>query len=474
MVRKWMTWINYFACGIIALLLLAALGYYLMRQTTFSMNEDAARKLEVPKGTFARQPQEYEAIGAPALTLVYSPLSVQLPDLRRHLVYYGKNGRPDAKDDIPALFFSFTGNRAPTPLASGERLYLFYDKKLTPPQYVFSENNQPNSIWMEATSQGNQALVKVSMLGDNDQVITEPASYADFSLPEKELVRFGGTVWELGKWRVDGTLLARQKARWFGIDKFLEKHGGEEYKDLTNKQRIDFGENDEIYSVFVGLGDCLIWVDGKWQAIRTGEASIKHTLMCIKKIDERVLTLELWDVEGKGKITLNLVKANEAWVPQNLEQNFKFVGARTRSQFVFEINRERMMLRPYDWLLFTQDAGWKKLTNPQQIDDYVERRTVGPLFVFDKVDRKDDRQVIMGTLFNSARTEMVSFELPLQQAGSSGPQGAPGGPNDKRLKPKEGNIPATRIGNFPHGMPAQNNNVQKMMDPPRANIEEHE
>lgn len=436
MLKKWVTWINYSACGIIACLLLAAISFFLTRQTTFDLNEQTERKAEVPKRTFARSSQEYEAIGAPALNLAFSPLSIQLPDLRRHLVYYGKNGRPDALGDEPALFFAFTGNKTPTPFFSGKQLYLFYDKTQNPPQYVFSPNNEPTPIWMEAVAQGNQALVKVFMRAENGQVIREPASYADFTLPEKEFARFGGGgTWELDKWRVDGTLLARQKSRWHGTDKFLEKHGGEEYKDLINKQRIDFGEGEDIYSVYVGLGDCLIWKDGRWHRVKAGEASLHYTMMCVKKIDERVMNLELWDVDGKGKITLNLVKAAEAWMPQNLEQSFKFIGARTRSQFVFEINHERMILRPHDWLILT-DSGWKKLTTPQQIDDYVERKTLGPLFIFDKVERKEDRQVIFATLFNAARTEMAPLELSLQQ-GCGLPGQRQAGIGDKKPKAKE-------------------------------------
>lgn len=438
MVRKWMAWINYSACIIIALFLLGAIYFFWAQQRSFSIHDETIKTLELPKSSFARSAKDYEAIGAPALSLAFSPLSVQLPDLRRYLVYYGKNGRPDAQNDKQALYFAFTGNKTPTSLFPGERLYLLYDKKITPNQYVFSPDNTPTPIWIEATPQGNQALVKVAMKTEEGKIIKEPAAYAEFTLPEKEFVRSGGATWELGKWRVDGTLLARQKARWVGLDKFLEKHGGPEYQDYVNKQRIDFGEGNEVYSVYVGAGDCLIWADGQWKSVKVGEGSLNSPLLCVKKVDERVMNLELWDVGGKGKITLNLVRSNEAWSPQSLEQQFKFVGARTRTQFVFEINHERMLLRPHDWLLFT-DSGWKKLVTPKQIDDYVERKTVGPLFVFDRVEKKEDRQIIQGTFFNSARTEMAPVELGLQQSSPapSGPGALPG--NEKKQKTKESN-----------------------------------
>lgn len=438
MLKKWITWANGAIAIAAGLLLLSACVFLLMSRSRFPVSELPPKKAAIQKSAFARPEDDYKAIeNAPSLQLAFSPLSVQLPDLRRQLIYYGKNGRPDAKEGRPALFFSFTGNKMPNSLFPGERYYVYYDRSQTPNQYIFSPGNAPAPLWIETSIQGNQALVKVSMETEEGKVITEPKAYAEFTLPEKEYVRFGGNSWELGKWRVDGTMLARQKARWYGTDKFLEKHGGEEYKELMSKQRIDFGEGEEIYSVYVGQGDCMVWEEDRWHAVKVGEGSLNHTLMCIKKVDDRVMNLELWDVDGKGKITLNLVRANEPWAPQNLEQNFKFVGARTRSQFVFEVNKERVVLKPHDWLVLI-DGNWRKIVTPKEIDDYVERRIVGPLFVFDHVERKDDKQVVVGTLFNAARTETAPIELTMQQAFTPAP--AKSGPEEKKHKDKESKI----------------------------------
>jgi hypothetical protein len=89
------------------------------------------------------------------------------------------------------------------------------------------------------------------------------------------------------------------------------------------------------------------------------------------------------------------------------------MGARTRSQYVFEIDNERMLLRPQDWLLLTE-GGWKKLSTPKEIDDYVERRVTGTLFVFDSIGKKDEKQVIKGTVYNPMRTESYPVELATQ------------------------------------------------------------
>jgi hypothetical protein len=334
---------------------------------------------------------------------------------------------------VLSCILPFGAQKTPTAVLPGKKYYLLYDRYQK--QYVFSSDNIETPLWIEVTLHGNQVAVKVGMKGDNGQIISEPAANADFALAEKEYSRNGSAPWELGKWRVDGTLLARQKAKWFGIDKFLEKHGGEEFKNYENKQRLDFGEPEETYSVYVGPEDCMIWKDEHWQVMKPGKQTLGYPMMCVKRVDERIMNLELWDADGKGKIILNLLKTSEAWLPQNLMQGFKFMGARTRSQFVFEINKERMLLRPHDWLVLT-DKGWQKLITPEEIDNYVDRKIVGPLFVFDGIGKKDDKQVIMGTLFNSARTEMAPIELSLQSGGPTG-----GVDKDGKMKGQHPNVP---------------------------------
>lgn len=382
----------------------------------FSVSQE---KLPPPKGAFVQPAETYHKIGEPVLKLQQQAITPKLPDLRKTLVYYGKNGRPDAKPEQTQMHFSFLGNKVPVSVLPGDRLYLLYDRTTTPPQYAFSKNNQKTCLWIEPSYQENGgAFVKVAMCGENDAVVAEPAEYAFFSLPEKEMVRLGGGQWDIGKHRVDGTLLARQKARWYGVDKFIERHGGKEYESIMGKQRIDFGDKDELYSVFVGPGDVLVWENNRWKVVQPGPDSLGKPLLIVKKIDDRLMNFELWDVEGKSKIQLNLLKSMENWNSKNLQKGFKFVGAKTRSQFAFEIDKERVFLSPQDWLLKT-DEGWKKLTSAEEIDDYVDRKTIGPLFVFDGVVKVDNREVLSGIIFSPSRTEASSIEIPLQQGVSS-------------------------------------------------------
>lgn len=413
--QKWIGWVNVGLAAMIGLLLLAAAFFWVIRPSHFEVLDEALPQTGLPSHPFTLTKENYDAIDSPFLETSFKPLSLQLPDLRRYLLYYGKNGRPDANMENSFMHFAFTGNKTPFSVKTGEKIYLFYDRSLTPSQYILSPGNQESSLWFQVQTIGNQVQVSVSMRDENGQIIETPPDHHRFVVQEKEFAKHGGPAWELNGQKVDGTLLARQKARWYGTDKFMERHGGEEYASLQGKQRIDFGDGENLYSAYVSIGDTLAWSDGRWRAVQPGKDSLGKPLLILKRVDERLINFELWDPEGNGKLILNLIKSNESWQPQNIQQQFKFVGARTRSQFIFELNKDRLLLSPHDWLLMTPE-GWIKLTTPEDIDGYVERKTIGPLFVFDGIVRKEDRQVLTGTIFNTSRSDMFTVELPVQQA----------------------------------------------------------
>lgn len=417
MIRNWFSYLNLgLACTTVLFLLIAIL-LHLSRPTAIPIPDLTLEKSMLPKGAFTMEKEDYEAIGPPLMDLQFSPMSLQLPDLKRYLAYYGKNDRPDASIEQMLLHFSFSGSKEISSIPPETPLYLVYDKDKPGIKYLFSPDNQQTSLWIEATPQEKEAAINVAMKNEAGEIIRKPEKNAKFTVPEKEFRRLHRDTWKLGKWKADGTLLSRQKAKWHGQDLFFERHGGEEYKGTQGKQRIDFGEGEKTYSVFVDVGDALAWINNRWKEIEPGEESRQYVLLAVQQIEERLMKLNLWDEGGKAKVALNLLRSMDRMSLRNIEKAFKFVGARTRSQLMFEIDKERVLIGPKDWFLLV-DKTWKKLTTPEQIDDYVERRTIGPLFVIDEISREEGRQVLLGTLFNATRTNMNAIEIPLQQGAS--------------------------------------------------------
>ncbi len=441
MISQWLRWTNYAIAALIVLLLVATGFLWVNRSEEIVQGDLKLKPNRLPKSAFELDADAYKNIDQSLLALQSAPPTLQIPDLKNQLIYYGKNGRPDAQLANTSYHFSVSGNKTIASIAPGDRLYLVFDKKSGASKYVLSPNNGKTSLWIEAkpAEASTEILINVFMENDKGEVITEPKSNAEFKLTEKEFIRYAGVNWELGTFRVDGTLLARMRAKWHGPDKFLENHGGEQYAHATGKQRIDFGEGDDVYSVFVEVGDCLIWDSeaSKWKAVQPGVGSQKYPLLVAKKMEERLMSFELWDMDGKGKIALNMLKSTEPTMiagVHNIHNVFKFVGARTKTQCVFEINNERIVLSPSDWLLLTP-KGWKKLSSEEEIDDYVNRKTTGSLFVFEKLGRKDEKQVLIGMIYNPSRCDCQEIELSLQP--HTGPGSKPEESKETKEKEKE-------------------------------------
>lgn len=388
-----------------------------------------SKEFTLPKRAFECPPDSYEAIHGPILALEQLPPSIQLPDLKTHLVFCGKNGRPDADPIRPSYHFTISNGKVLSSFKTGERVFLVYDKRSSGSQFIFSPGNQKSSLWFEPYPNGEgEVRIKVGMEDGNGALIQTPETHAEFCLPEKDFNRIAQAAaqaqWDPTVFRIDATILSRHKARWMGQDRFLEKHGGEEYQDKIGRQRIDFGEGDSLYSLFIGSDNGLIWDNGRWKESAIGEVSASYPLLVVKKIEERIMSLELWDVDGKSKCVVTLLKtADPSCLQQanHLQQAFKFMGARTRTQFLFEVNRERMTLAPSDWILLTSQ-GWKKLATEREIEDFVNYKTPGPLFVFEGIKRKDEHQVMVGILYSSGRNEFHAIEFPIQQGSTKASQ----------------------------------------------------
>lgn len=450
MINQWIVRLNLILMILILAIASAAIFYWFHRPLRVENKDLYSKDYGLPKTAFDLDSKAYIGIDSPFLGLQNVPLALQVPDLRPLLLYYGKNGRPDAQTTQTLLHIALANNNKKIiSMKPGEPIFLTFDRATNPPKYVFSTGNEKTSLGLITTPLEKELQVEVLFENEKGEKILEPENYVKFNIPEKEFAGFGGAPWELGSFRVDGTLLVRQRAKWFGPDRFLEHHGGEDFKNIQGKQRIDFGENDDVYSVFISLGDCLIWEENKWKVVEPGSNSLKSPLLVVKKVDDRLMSFELWDEEGRGKVNLNLLKTTEPWTTQNsqaLETMFRFVGARTHSQCVFEINRERMVLSPSDWLLLTP-KGWKKLCSPEEIDQYVLRKMTGTLFVFEGISRENERQIMNGTLYSPGRHDSQKVELALQSGTKSRPpQIAKNTKDNKEKELKEAKEVADLIG----------------------------
>ncbi|MFZ0565749.1 MAG: hypothetical protein WAM28_06155 [Chlamydiales bacterium] len=413
-----------------------AMFFFLLPDNEPSLSVESSPRFSLPKSPFTQS----ETIGSAAfeqgpLSLKWVPPKMQLPSLKEELVFYGKNNRPDVPSGTCIYHIGLKGAIEPSSFTEREPIYLVYHRnevsslpQLPLPsqdgplwgdttsssqgRYLFSPNNQPTPLWLEINGINEQSVeIKVSMIDEQGSMVTSPPELHKFSLQATPLPNSQLMGWKLNGYRVDPTLLVRQKARWIGWDCFLEWHGGEEFAFTSGRERIDFLDGETPYSCYVRENDFLVWKEDHWEFPKPNEATLELPLLAIKKVDEKIMSLQLWPPKGKGSINLNLIRSKDRDGMPNLSQNFKFIGAKTWAQFIIECpNGDRMTLKANDWLLLTSE-GWKELKTSEEIDDYVQHRLTGPLFVLDKLTKQNGQQVLIGHLFNTSRTEVQQVTL---------------------------------------------------------------
>ncbi len=421
MLKKAVVYANYALLAVAILLALRVFWLLIFLPSAVQapvLPEKGSQTNQLPALGFHLTPEQYAAISGTVLETTFVAPTVSLPDLRPFLSYFGSNDRPDIASKQNLMHFGLKDVDQMGIIAPSEPLYLLFDRKRGQGgRYVFSLDNQPTKLWVEGQPGDNKATVLVRMVDEGGQVISQPSANGEFTVALSDYARAEGGKWEIGKQRVDGTLLARQKARWLGQDLLINKHGGNEYKDLVGKERVEFGEKEDKYAVYVSEGDCLVWDGHRWLVTKVDLQSRQYPLMCVKKIDDRLMRLQLWDVGGKGRVALNLIKATEPWTPQAVTKEFHFVSARTLSQYVFEVRKERLTLRPFDWLVLLE-KGWKPVATPEDIDAYVDRKIAGTLFVLDGMVKKDDKQMLQASFYSPQRTKVEVVLYPLDQQSS--------------------------------------------------------
>ncbi len=402
---RWLPYLN--AILVVTLISVGAFFFFFSRgENEILTIHPRIERSELPKSAFS-EPEDHD-LGTGPFALNWVPPLMQLPDLRGELQFFGQNGRPDATSGKPAYHLGLKGSGEVCSVQENGRIYLVYSEG----GYTFSPDNQPTPLWLEICASGANTLsLYVKMLDEKGGFVSSPQPLRQLTLSAQEFPRSQTMAWELGGYRVDSTLLVRQKARWIGSDRFLEMHGGDEYIHTVGRERIDFLSGETLYSCFIGLGDFLVWKNERWHTPMKGESSEGLPILCVRKIDEKIMSLELWDGPGRSKANLSLIRAKDHNKMPNLSQEFKFVGAKTWAQFIVECRKGgRLILKPNDWLVLTQE-GWKKLESAEQIDEYVGGSLVGPLFILDKRLTQNGRQVLVGHLFNLTRTEVEEIEL---------------------------------------------------------------
>lgn len=347
-------------------------------------------------------------------SLAHVDLQERLPDLSREIIFLGKNKRPDATGQF---FLQLASSKDVRVSHSGERVYLCADVSSGQAVFTFSPQNLPTHLWIECRAlggSGDRLEVKVRLLDGYQQLVTTPVERSVLclaSLPQRV------EEWKIGGVSVDASFPVKQKMRRMGKDAFLLMHGGEDHAHCTVKERVDFASlSGENYIRYLEAGDILLWDGDRWQMFSQFQGeSAEVPLLEVKKVEDKVMSLELWNVGGTAHQTINLVKMVSSPIEMSeLVKEFEFVGMRSWSCPILQVGGQRLLLFPNDWVVYCGER-WERIVCKEQLESFLSGKTQGPLFVFDTLEKEGSRFVLQGHVFNGHRTLVESVRLPLKQ-----------------------------------------------------------
>jgi hypothetical protein len=384
--------------------------FYPWRSAVFVQGNRSVQKST--QTTFA-----YETIGTGGLTLHPRYALGWVSRLADEMVLMAYNSRPDAASKDAKMLISLKNGKELLTLSSGRVLFL-------------KEASQGRGLCVSETPTG--LWVKPILL-ENGAVLIE----AGRRLVSKE----GQAGEEKGELMINpqGGVPARynptqqpyikelKSARSFPSDLLIQKYGGREYASWREKMILELTQGGSSYACFVAKGEFLLYDHGEWKVSPLEELKKDLPIAYIKSASAKGIELEAWDETGfyPIQIKIELEKPNRFQPkPDSMPSGIRL---RNGTAISCALGKRRVILKQGDWLLKTA-TGWRNLRKKEEIEQYLNHRLKGELFIFDVIEKEQGRLVMKGNLFDETRTQVQPFVLPIE--GDKAP-----GKTSRRRKP---------------------------------------
>ncbi len=350
----------------------------------------------------------YETIGKGALSLNATRSSQFIPRLGSELLLLARNTRPDAQRVESSLLLGTKATGEEKCVKLDETIYLTELDKEKEGKRGVRFSSSATSLWVKPLSMNRQSVTfEVYRFLENEQKeernqlvlsLAPDAKQKSMSLSQKEGAAY--------------VKIMRDTKHW-GKDRLIEAYGGEEYRILREKEKIQLGQDDSEMVFFVSSGDFLVWDDGKWRQTTSADISPTMPVVQIKSASPRGIDAELWDETGFFQLSMKIAPTlpNRS-AGKDSTPLFSSIRLRSGSQITCIAGKRRLVLREGDWLLKTS-SGWRNLKRAEQIEDCIHHRLAGELFIFDGLETVQGKTLMKGHLFDPMRAQMQTISFPV-------------------------------------------------------------
>lgn len=349
----------------------------------------------------------YAAIGKGALSLSAARSSHFLPWLGNEVLLLARNTRPGAEQSEPSFLVGLKSTGEERVVKMGEPIFLSAVDKEKEGRKSVRLSTEPTALWIKPLSfSRSQTTFEVGRRLEDEKeekgqlvlnVSTDPGRRA-LSLRQKNDAPFVRTIREAKHW---------------SRDRLLETYGGEGYRRLREKEKIQFMQDDKSYVCFVSSGDFLIWQDGRWRPVAAAEVSRSEPICQVKTASPRAVEIEAWDETG----FYHLAQKVEAQFGGGAHSGkdtplFSSIRMRNNSEVTCVAGKRRVVIREGDWLLKTS-SGWRNLRSVEQIEECITHQLMGELFICDGFETVQGKTHMKGHFFDSMRTQVQTLSFPI-------------------------------------------------------------
>lgn len=355
----------------------------------------------------ASQPSPPSDLHASLCRLLGEPRRVPLwtSALRRQLAYCGPCDRPGSHGET--LWLYLKESEQPRVVRVGEALWLDFDPALETLRARWSEPSCCSLRAEVVAIQSDRITMQVAKR-------SELQSFFPIELPIDRSPR--ERAWEIGSHLVDGRLLMKMEARWFGPDQLLT----ELLSASEPAQHLQFGFGARAYALPLEMGGVLYWSEGRWHRGYAAECPLLRLESC----DAGKLNLTVWDASGFHRSDLSLTKLFSPADLNSISSQIKFKGLRGQKRAQITLGAQTLVARQGDWLVKKQE-GWSLLSTDETRRHWLLNNGAGEVVSIQAIERRKGRPRLIAKIYNASHVESVTAELALTLPPVSAPNLTP-------------------------------------------------
>ena len=267
---------------------------------------------------------DYLRIGKGPLSISPRAVSPELEPLAQELIVMGKNTRPDS-GVLAAVCLGLKSAGAKKELVLGQKIFLSGQGAA----YQFSDTETDLAV-IPLAAAGSDVLLQVERAGQKEELLISPSPLFQNSLEDELYVQ------------------CLKKGKMWAPDMFLHQWGGDEYRELGSKHKIEI--DNKVY--FLAVGDSLWWEGGSWN---TGPQPLmlQTPIAKVAAVTPQGAQIDVWDASGYASASMELLLQKGLRAPVKAEEVITSVRPRSANEVTCQLGKRRVIVKEGDWWVKT-------------------------------------------------------------------------------------------------------------------------